>query len=51
VARSASLFDWSGRTIHRDVAPVQYWIQMGVLTFALLACAAVAVFGWWRGKT
>jgi hypothetical protein len=40
--------DWSKLVIHRDTAPIRYWIQMGVVTFTLVACIVVAIFGWWR---
>jgi len=41
---------WSG-VAHRDAAPVQYWIQIGIRIIILVACAVVAIFGWWRPNT
>jgi hypothetical protein len=43
--------DWSKLVIHRDAAPVRYWIQIGLVTFALVACLFVAIFGWWQPDT
>ena len=38
--------DWSDRFAHRDVAPVSYWILIGLQVTAFLACLVVAIFGW-----
>jgi hypothetical protein len=32
------LLEWSNWVVHRDAAPVQYWIQMGFEAMALVAC-------------
>jgi hypothetical protein len=40
------LIDWSNLFIHRDAAPVRYWIQMGIRITILVACLFVAIFGW-----
>jgi hypothetical protein len=42
------LFDWSNRFIHRDTAPIRYWITMGLQATALAACLVVAIHGWWH---
>ena len=43
------LLDWSTRPVfHRDAAPVRYWMEMGLQTFALVGCLVVAIFGWWQ---
>jgi len=43
------IFDpWADRLAHRDTEPVQYWMLMGLHIILLLACAVVAIFGWWR---
>lgn len=42
------LLDWSNWVADRDVAPVRYWIQMGMHVSALAACLFVAIFGWWQ---
>jgi hypothetical protein len=40
---------WSmGKVIHRDAAPVRYWIEIGIRTTLLVACLFVAIFGWWQ---
>ena len=43
--------DWSNRVVHRDAAPVRYWIQMGIQMTSLVACLFVAIFGWWHSNT
>ena len=45
------LTDWSNRFVHRDGAPVRYWILFGVQTIALVGCLGVAIFGWWVPNT
>jgi hypothetical protein len=45
------LIDWSKWIIHRDTAPVRYWITIGLNIFALVACIFVAIFGWWQPNT
>jgi hypothetical protein len=43
------LLDWSTRPVfHRDTAPVQYWMQMGLQAFAMVACFISAIVGWWQ---
>jgi hypothetical protein len=39
------------RIIHRDTAPVAYWITIGLNMFALVGCIGVAIFGWWHPDT
>ncbi|MCP3464430.1 hypothetical protein [Bradyrhizobium sp. CCGUVB23] len=46
-----SLAGLSKRVVHRDTAPVQYWLEMGLQTFGLLGCAGVAMFGWFHPNT
>jgi hypothetical protein len=46
-----SLLYWSNWVAHRDAAPVQYWIQIGIRIILLVACLFVAIFGWWRPNT
>ena len=43
-----SLLDWSHWIADRDAAPVRYWIQIGIRIVLLIACAFVAIFGWWQ---
>jgi hypothetical protein len=43
-----SLIDWSRWVVHRDAAPVRYWIQIGIQMTLLVSCLFVAIFGWWR---
>ena len=45
------LIDWSKLVAHRDAAPVQYWIQIGIQIMILVACVFVAIFGWWQPNT
>jgi len=45
------LLDWSNWVVPRDVAPVQYWIQIGLQTITLVACFLVAIFGLWQPNT
>ena len=45
------LFDWSNYVVHRDAAPVRYWIQIGIQITLLVACLFVAILGWWRPNT
>ena len=41
------LLDWSPRqVIHRDAAPVRYWILMGVQTITMVVCFVAAIIGW-----
>ena len=44
------LFDWSNYVVHRDAAPVRYWITVGLQIFASVSCFFVAIFGWWDPK-
>jgi hypothetical protein len=41
---------WSG-VAHRDTAPIQYWIQIGIQISLLVACLFVAIFWWWHPNT
>jgi hypothetical protein len=47
------LVDWwsPGRVVHRDAAPVQYWLLMGTQTISWVACFLLAIFGWWHPDT
>jgi hypothetical protein len=46
------LLDWrSDRTLHRDTAPVRYWITIVLHITALVGCFFVAIFGWWKPNT
>ena len=42
---------WSNWVAHRDAAPVQYWIPIGIQISILVACLCVAIFGWWQPNT
>jgi hypothetical protein len=42
---------WSYGVVHRDTAPVRYWIEMGIQIICLVGCVFVAIFGWWRPNT
>ena len=43
--------DESIKVVHRDTAPVRYWIEIGIYTTLLVSCLVVAVFGWWQPNT
>jgi len=45
--------DWwsTNKVVHRDAAPVRYWLLMGVEMFMGLACLLLAIFGWWQPST
>lgn len=43
-----SFMDPSIRIAQRDIAPVRYWMVMGLKMIALAACLVVAIFGWWH---
>jgi hypothetical protein len=43
-----NLLDWSNWVAHRDAAPVQYWIQIGIQIILAVSCLFVAIFGWWH---
>jgi hypothetical protein len=42
---------WSYGAVHRDTAPVRYWIEMGIQITCLVGCLFVAIFGWWQPNT
>ena len=42
------LIDWSKWFVHRDAAPVRYWILIGLQMIASVACLFVAIFGGWQ---
>jgi hypothetical protein len=46
-----SFLDESIKVVHRDTAPVRYWIQIGIQISLVVGCLGVAVFGWWRPNT
>ena len=46
-----SFLDPSFFVVHRDTAPIRYWISIGIEMSLLLACVVVAIFGWWRPDT
>lgn len=46
VTFSHSLLFWSTWAIDRDKNPVQFRIAIIGRTFAMIACLAIAVFGW-----
>ena len=50
---SPDLLDWwsMNKVVQRDIAPIRYWIEVGIRIILLLACLAVAVFGWWQPNT
>ena len=42
---------WSHRDVHKDAAPIRYWIEIGIQTTILVACLFVVLFGWWQPNT
>ncbi len=52
----SDFIDWlltspSSWIVYRDIAPVRYWMTIGLRIFGLLACLAVAIFGWLQPNT
>jgi hypothetical protein len=45
------LIGWSKLILHRDAAPVRYWITIGLQVNFLVGCLFVAIFGWWQPNT
>jgi hypothetical protein len=43
-----NFLDWSDWVAHRDTAPIQYWIQIGIQIILLVSSLIVAIFGWWQ---
>jgi len=43
-----SFLDDSIKVVHRDTAPIRYWIQIAVQVSLVLGCLGVAIFGWWH---
>ena len=46
-----SFLDDSLKIVHRDTAPVRYWIEIGVHITLVISCIVVAIFGWWTPNT
>jgi hypothetical protein len=46
-----SFLDESIKVVHRDTAPVRYWIQIGIQLSLVVGCLGVAIFGWWHPNT
>lgn len=44
------LLDRVNLVVHRDAAPIRYWIQISIATLGLLACLVIAIFGWWHPR-
>jgi 4-amino-4-deoxy-L-arabinose transferase-like glycosyltransferase len=45
---NSNFLNWSNWVAHRDAAPVQYWIQIGIQIILAVSCLFVAIFGWWQ---
>lgn len=45
--------DWwsTNKFVQRDVAPIRYWILMGVEATMMVGCLGVAILGWWHPNT
>ena len=46
-----SFTDPSNLVVHRDSAPIGYWVSIGIEIIMLVACLFVAIFGWWHTNT
>jgi hypothetical protein len=46
-----SFLDDSLKVVHRDTAPIRYWMEIGIYATLLISCLVVAVFGWWHPDT
>ena len=42
---------WSYGDVHRDTAPIRFWIEVGIQVICLIGCIVVAIFGWWLPNT
>ncbi len=38
--------DWVTYVNHRDTNPIMFWVEICVQMSILIACVAVAIFGW-----
>jgi hypothetical protein len=48
---NSDLLDWYPYPdLYRDAAPVRFWLTMGLQLISLIACAMVAIFGWWHPR-
>jgi len=46
---NSQFFVWySHHVVHRDAAPVWYWMLIAGKAFSLVACVILAIFGWWH---
>jgi hypothetical protein len=46
---NSDLLDWRTHgVVHRDTAPIRYWIEIAIQMISLVACLFVAIFGWWH---
>lgn len=46
-----AFLDDSLKVVHRDAAPVRYWIEIGIHITLVVSCFVVAIFGWWHPNT
>ena len=42
---------WAYRDVHRETAPIRYWVEIGIRITLVVACLFVAIFGWWQTNT
>ena len=42
------LTDWSNQFVHRDAAPVRYWMEIGQMIIGSASGLVIAIFGWWQ---
>ena len=43
--------DESIKVVHRDTAPVRYWIEIGSRIITSVACLVAAIIAWWQPNT
>jgi len=43
-----SFLDESLKVVHRDAAPIRYWLEIGIYLTLVVSCFFVAIFGWWH---
>jgi hypothetical protein len=56
---TADVIDWvlssfqdpSLRIVHRDAAPIRYWMLVAVQVTLVLGCLGVAILGWFHPNT
>jgi hypothetical protein len=50
---NSDLLDWwtPSQILHREAAPIRYWIVMCVQAGTTVLCFVAAIIGWWQPNT